>query len=342
MECPIRPGIRSGRDRLPNNVTIPPLLLVGCGAMALHYAKVLQVLGVPFQAIGRSIDVCAKFAAQTGTQPMPGGLAEGLRILNGVSQSAIVAVTVDQLTGVTQQLLGHGVRRILVEKPAGLNTAEIRATAQLAASKGADVFVAYNRRFYASTARAREIIQSDGGATSFHFEFTEWSHQIEPLPTPAHVKRRWFLANSTHVCDLAFFLCGFPAEFSAYSGGSLAWHPAGSRFVGCGISEAGVLFSYHSNWESAGRWGIEICTSKRRLYLRPLEALSEQLRGQLAQVPLALEDQHDKTFKPGLYEQTRQFLEGRFVDLLRLEDHANIAASVYDRIVSDSGVAPHA
>ena len=37
-----------------------------------------------------------------------------------------------------------------------------------------------------------------------------------------------------------------------------------TNFVGAGETEKGVLFSYISNWESAGRWGIELLTKKRR------------------------------------------------------------------------------
>ena len=42
----------------------------------------------------------------------------------------------------------------------------VRATSE----KEANVFVAYNRRFYASVLKAQEIIEEDGGVTSFNFE----------------------------------------------------------------------------------------------------------------------------------------------------------------------------
>ena len=44
-----------------------------------------------------------------------------------------------------------------------------------------DVWLAYNRRFYEASKKAREIILADGGATSLHFEFTEWSHKIREI-----------------------------------------------------------------------------------------------------------------------------------------------------------------
>jgi predicted dehydrogenase len=319
-----------------------PLLLVGCGDMGLQYAKILQTLQVPFDAIGRRPESCATFAAKTGVTPLSGGIEAALAHTNKKYQSAIVTVNLDQLAAATQALINAGVQRILVEKPAGLNAAEITATAKLAKEKGVQVFVAYNRRFYASTRRAREIIKADGGATSFFFEFTEWSHVIEKLPSPESVKKSWFLANSTHVCDLAFFLGGFPASLTTHVRGGLDWHPQGAQFVGCGVSRLGALFSYHSNWESAGRWGVEVCTEKRKLYLRPLEGLNEQIRGQIPLTPVVLEDRYDKDFKPGLYEQTRAFVENRDADLLTLTEHAQHAATIYTQIVVPNAAGAHA
>ena len=46
--------------------------------------------------------------------------------------------------------------------------------------------MAYNRRFYASTMKAREIIQSEGGVRNFHFEMTEWAHVIGKIDSIGH------------------------------------------------------------------------------------------------------------------------------------------------------------
>ena len=71
------------------------------------------------------------------------------------------------------------------------------------------IFVAYNRRFYNSSIEAIKIINNDGGVLSFNFDFTEIVKKVEKLKLPKKVKENWFLCNSTHVVDLAFFLCGF-------------------------------------------------------------------------------------------------------------------------------------
>jgi len=238
--------------------------LIGAGPMAVDYIKVLNDLDVEFKVIGRGTDSAESVAEQTGILPYVGGLGPFLKNKSEQCTHAIVSVGVEKLTNTTIQLLEYGVKNILVEKPAGLNAKEIAQLADETKERGANVFVAYNRRFYASVIKAKEIIEKDGGVTSFNFEFTEWSHEIEKTTKAPDVKENWFLANSTHVVDLAFLLGGRPKEISSYTAGGLNWHPSASIFAGAGVSESGALFSYQANWESAGRWSVEIMTRKHR------------------------------------------------------------------------------
>lgn len=285
------------------------LWLIGAGVMAQDYAKVLKSLGAGFSVIGRSAASAERFEAATGLPARQGGLSEALRTL-GAPKQAIVAVGVEQLANTAMELIRAGTRRLLVEKPGGLDTAEVSALVQAAAMHGADVWIAYNRRFYASTDMARRLIEEDGGATSCAFEFTEWSHVIAPLVKAPGVKEAWFLANSTHVVDLAFHLCGFPVDWKAWHGGSLNWHPSSARFCGAGVTQRGVFFSYQADWEAPGRWGLEVLTRKRRLVLRPMEQLQVIPLGSVKADAVDLDDRPDKEFKPGLFKQTKAFLDG--------------------------------
>jgi predicted dehydrogenase len=306
------------------------LWLIGAGAMAQGYAKVLADLRRDFTVVGRGGASASAFHAATGIPARPGGVGGALAAL-GAPEAAIVAVGVEHLADAATALLEAGTRRLLVEKPGGLDTRQIASLHQAAAKRSAEVFVAYNRRFYASTARARELIEEDGGATSCAFEFTEWSHVIAPLARPPEVKAAWFLANSTHVVDLAFHLCGFPREWEARSGGSLAWHPSAARFAGSGITEKGVFFSYHADWEAPGRWGVEVLTRKRRILLRPLEQLHVVRQGSVTVDRMELDDALDKTYKPGLYRQTQAFLDADRRLLCGLDEQLGHCAA-YDRI----------
>jgi predicted dehydrogenase len=313
-----------------SNNLMKNIWLIGAGQMAVEYQTVLNDLNVNFKVIGRGEKSAKEFTEKTSVAPFVGGLKSFLSENPKQCTHAIVAVGVEKLAETTSQLLEYGIKNILVEKPAGLNKEEIGAVAKLAKEKKANVYVAYNRRFYASVLKAKKIITKDGGVISFNFEFTEWSHEIEKLEKAPGVKENWFLANSTHVVDLAFYLGGKPKEISSYVSGGLDWHPSASIFSGAGVSETGALFSYQANWESAGRWGVEMLTKEHRLIFRPMEKLQIQKRGSVKidfvdDIDYAL----DEKYKPGLYLQTNNYFKSYFDNMINIQQLATIIKVYY-------------
>ena len=99
------------------------LWLIGAGGMAQHYARVLQGLDFSFEVIGRGANSANKFEKATGKLVRTGGLAVALNDGNP-PEKAIVAVGVEQLASTTTKLICAGVKRIMVEKPAGLDLAQ--------------------------------------------------------------------------------------------------------------------------------------------------------------------------------------------------------------------------
>ena len=284
--------------------------LIGTGPMAKDYVKVLQSLKEEVLVIGRSPESTAAFASAHNVNAVAGGVAGFLDTRPALPAAVIVSVSVEQLAPVTAQLLRYGVRKLLVEKPGGLDSQEIGELAALAKVKNAAVFIAYNRRFYTSTLEARQLIEADGGVTSFNFEITEWSHVIANHQKDPRVMERWFTANTSHVIDMAFHLGGKPKEICSFHAGSTPWHPASSNFVGAGVSTNGALFTYYGNWRAPGRWSVEICTKAHRFIFRPMEELQVQNIGSVAVERVTLDDHLDKEFKPGLFLQVRNFLSG--------------------------------
>ncbi|MDP3731157.1 MAG: Gfo/Idh/MocA family oxidoreductase [bacterium] len=287
----------------------PKILLVGTGHMAKAYAQVLKAVKKDFFTVGRGDQSASAFEQATGRPVARGGLKNWLtENTDQVPSTAIVAVDEEQLSPSARLLIQHGVKSILLEKPGGLNRPDLEKTQRIAEKKKARVFVAYNRRFYASTLKAKEIIKKDGGVISFNFDFTERSSLIEKSNKPTLVKKEWLLANSSHVLDLAFFLGGKPKKINSYLAGGLSWHPRASVYAGAGISQSKALFSYHANWASAGRWSVEIMTSKHKLIFRPLEKLHIQKTGSMDIEEVKINDQLDIKFKPGLYRLVESFL----------------------------------
>lgn len=298
--------------------------IIGVGNIGLEYAKVLAALGKEFIAIGRGEASASAFENQTGHTAIRGGLTQFLATQPTLPTSVIVAVGVDVLSATTQDLLAYGVKKILLEKPGVGLVGEIDTL--VAKSKGADVLLAYNRRFYSSTIKAEEIIEADGGVSSFSFEFTEWAHTFDVKSMNPITLSTWLLANSSHVIDTAFFLGGQPVEFSAFHSGEgeLTWHPSGSKYAGAGVAKNGALFSYQGNWTAPGRWVVEILTKKHRLYFKPMETLQIQNIGSVTVNPVEIDNKLDVDFKPGFYLQTKAFLSGdysRFCSIEQQREH---------------------
>ncbi|MFX0025165.1 MAG: Gfo/Idh/MocA family oxidoreductase [Candidatus Hermodarchaeota archaeon] len=291
-------------------------LLIGAGPMAAEYSKVLTAMEIPTILVGRGKESAQKFKEITGLNVYLGGIDKWLKSNNNYPNYAIVAVSGTELSNVTRSLLKSGFKKILLEKPGGLNYEDIKSLALDVKKYKADVVLGYNRHFYSSVLKAQELIKNDGGVNSFYFEFTEWSHVIEKLEKHKEIKSHWLLHNSTHVIDLAFYLGGLPERINCYKSGGFKWHPDGAIFTGSGITKNGALFAYHSNWDAPGRWGVEILTKNNRLIFRPLEKLKIQKRGSIAIEEVDIDDDLDIKFKPGLYREVSAFLSENYKEFI--------------------------
>jgi predicted dehydrogenase len=251
---------------------------------------------------------------------------------------AIVAGPVETLAETAARLVEAGVRRLLVEKPAAIDLREGQMLRERVGRAGAAVHVGYNRRFFGSVRKALALIKASGEPiVNVVFEFTEWADVIRALTNQsAAVKRRWLLANSMHVIDLALFPVGLPdpARSHFYRSGELDWHrPA--AFAGAGVTAQGALFSCGANWDAPGRWGAEWMTASTRYIFRPLEKLHVTKRGSVAITEVELDDDLDQRFKPGLYRQNAAFLGGEDAGLLVTLDQAIDLIALADRMGGD-------
>jgi predicted dehydrogenase len=305
--------------------------LIGASQMAVDYAAVLKSLNADFLVIGRSAGSAANFEEKTSVKPLIGGLDSFLVTNPQQPYAVIIAVGIEELKSVTSSVILYGAKHILIEKPGGLNLNEIKEIDRLAKTYLAKVFIGYNRRFFSSVIKSKEIIEEDGGVLSFNFEFTEWGHVIDGLSVKSSVKSAWFLSNSSHVIDLAFYLGGQPTKLTSYTAGECDWHKP-TIFSGAGVTEKGALFSYIANWQSPGRWGVEVVTAKHRLIFRPMEMLQIQIIGSVQTEFVEIDDDLDKKYKPGLYLQTTDFLEGTETNLCTISEQLNAVRNHYSII----------
>ena len=307
--------------------------LIGTGLMAEEYVKVLKALNVDFIVIGRDYTRCDQFFQKTGIIPITGGL-DNFLLTNPILPNAVINATgIEALTNTTKSLLQYGVKYILLEKPGFGNPNELEFTVSLAFEKNATILLAYNRRFYQSVIKAKEILEEDGGVKSFNFEFTEWSHTIEKLVKTKVEKEFWFYGNSSHLIDLAFYLGGVPKTISTYKSRGLTWHPSGSIYGGAGETINGAIFSYIANWESPGRWGVELSSNNYRIIFRPIEKLQIMKIGSvLIEEVVGIDYSFDLSFKPGLYKQIVSLLNKELTEFCKIDEHFLKTKNIYSKI----------
>jgi predicted dehydrogenase len=308
--------------------------LIGTGNMGKEYTKVLQALNEDFIVIGRSEKSAQNFEADTKITPIKGGIDLYLSSNNLQSESKVIIATgTENLMHVLKKVLVHGATSVLIEKPGAISIEELLDNEFYLKPYAEKIFIAYNRRFYASVFESEKLINQDGGLESIHFEFTEWVHVIDKIKAAPGAKENLFFGNSTHVIDLAFFFAGKPSIWNGYSkSGSISWHDKTS-FVGAGITQNNTLFSYMSNWESAGRWSVELLTKRRRIYLSPLEKIRIQEKGSLIQENHIFDDYYDINFKPGFYLQVEAFIKNDYTRFSNIFDQIKTSKNVYSKML---------
>jgi len=247
------------------------VLIIGGSDMVSEYLSALSKLGVKNITViaktGKKVaDFCNNFQAKL----LVGGFEKNLHSIQPFDL-VIVAPPLHLTIDATKLLIENGQNNILIEKPGSLYKEELLSLASQISSQ--QIRVGYNRLVYPNLHKLKELVENEGGITSCRFTFTERVSKIDFKKDIPEVYQRWGISNSLHVITMAFDLVGNPKEIHPHQHGKLEWHPMGSIFVGTGISEKDIPFSYHADWGSGGRWGIEVNTAKNSYQLIPLEEL---------------------------------------------------------------------
>lgn len=255
------------------------VLIIGAGWMAEQYCIALSKMGIKdVSVLSRSENSALRCYNKFGFQTYDGGYKRRLPDL-GTFDLVIIATPVHELKPAAMLSIENGNKNILVEKPASLNSTELNTWSKQIEGSKERIRVAYNRLVYPNLWKLKTLVQLDGGITSCRYTFTELVHTINFNNNKDDVYERWGVANSLHVISMAHDLIGLPKIMKSYRFGKLDWHLSGDRFVGSGFSQRDIPFSYHADWGSAGRWGIEIMTSQNSYRLIPLEKIYKCKKG---------------------------------------------------------------
>ena len=311
------------------------ILIIGSGFMTEHYLNVIVFNNIECEVVGRGKKNIKKLSEKYTNIKFHSGGIENFVNQNSIAKFThfINLVNIEYCISITKLLLENGAKKILLEKPGGLNIESLQLIKGSSIAFKADLVIGYNRRFYESVNKLIELSDNDGGIKNVHFEFTEWVHTINENDYSNETLEKWIISNSSHVIDTVFFLIGLPKQISTNTLGAnkINWHKSGSFFVGSGISENNIPFSYNTNWNSAGRWAIEITTNSNRYYLKPMEKLFVQEKGKIDITEIDLPSDKDINFKPGIFDLTISFLKGDYRKLLSIKDQID-HIKIYNKI----------
>lgn len=273
------------------------MILVGTGAMAKEYAKVFHFLGIPFSVVGHTENGMNEFISWATSQEIK--VDSFFRNEIPSDTHAVIATSVNSLYEMAMKTIQAGIKNILLEKPGSLYCSHLFELYNFSVMANADIRIAYNRRFYKSAEKAKEIIARDGLQSMF-FVFGEEMKDVESSSHPANVKVRWIIASLSHVIDMTFYIGGGLLELTEHSSDDEL-----TVLKGKGRLKSGD-FSYLTNFFLDKRWKINFSTSSGDNYsLAPIEKLWELKKGN---DPVLLAEEAPSDLKSGLLAQVQSFL----------------------------------
>lgn len=192
--------------------------------------------------------------------------------------------------------------KILFEKPAG-HTLELATEVRRFAEKnGKTAHVALNRRFNSSTRTALSRLREDDSPRFIQVADQQDLRAAEAYGHPREVVDNFMFANSIHVIDLIrFFGRGHIDEVIV----DRPWDRDRTFIQGASIHfSSGDFARYDAVWQGPGPWSCSVTTRQRRLEMRPLETLSEQVSGSRQTNSIQLSSD-DIEYKAGFKEQAK-------------------------------------
>ena len=246
-------------------------VVIGGSEISRQYILAFLKFGMKdITVITKSGDNISKFCKENDIELLTGGFEKNLPTIEK-KDLVVVSPQINLIVSATKLSIQNGQQNILMEKPGSLYTKDLASLQELVSTQ--NIRIGYNRLVYPNLHKLKKLVDKEGGITSCRFTFTERLSSIDFKKNSKEVYQRWGISNSLHVITMALELIGIPREIFTHQYGHLEWHPTGSVFVGTGITEKNIPFSYHADWGSGGRWGIEVNTVENSYQLIPLEEI---------------------------------------------------------------------
>ncbi len=182
--------------------------IVGCGLIGRKRAEALR----PQDSLVGCVDVVSETAQRLAADFDARTCASVEELLGLEPNVVIVATSHDQLAPITEQALDAG-SHVLVEKPAGLGTAQVDRLSQAAERSGRHVKVGFNHRFFPGLARAAAEVHSGRYGELMHLR-AHYGHGGRPgydrewRAQPARSGGGELIDQGMHLLDLSHWIAG--------------------------------------------------------------------------------------------------------------------------------------
>ncbi|HEY7960507.1 MAG TPA: Gfo/Idh/MocA family oxidoreductase [Solirubrobacteraceae bacterium] len=182
--------------------------IVGCGAIGAKRAQALA----PTDELIACHDVDAQAAIRFARRHGGRACATLADLLNASPDVVVVATVHNRLTELAEQALSTGAH-VLVEKPAGVSTAQIDRLLECERASGKLVKVGFNHRFHPGIARAVDEVRSGAHGELLHLRAryghggrTGYEHEWRADPTRSGGGE--LVDQGMHLLDLTYWLAG--------------------------------------------------------------------------------------------------------------------------------------
>ena len=274
-------------------------LIIGTGLIAEEYMKCLIEFNIKYEVIGNTIKKSNHISEKYNCVCYSGGV-ENFNFNNSY-ENIIIATPINLLFSHLKLCITKckDLNHIFIEKPGCLYTYQIKEILYI--KKNINIFIAYNRRFYSSVLKGKEIIKNDK-IKKLNLCINEYKLNEISKVYEKELMENYFTIMTTHVVDLAFFLTGIPntlnvLDIDGY--GELEYHKKACIFYGSGITKNDIEFEYNGDWSESGKWKIELyLESGKILSYQPLEDL--KIINIDGTEELIKRNEIDTIYKPGL------------------------------------------
>lgn len=281
------------------------IAVIGAGNMAREHLKAfahvggVTLAGIYSRTRNRAVELAADYPGMV--------VCDSVEELYQRTQADLVIVTVRELS--MAAVAAESFRfpwRVLLEKPAGYDLADAKRIVDSAGQRKGQVYVALNRRAYASTRNAVTALSAcDAPRFIKVLDQQDQAAARDIYGEPPEVVKNYMFANSIHLID--YFRVFGRGEITDVTP-VVPWTPTQPGMVIASIRfSSGDIGLYEGCWDGPGPWMVTVTHRELRAEMRPLEQLTLQRRGERKLVSVD-GDPLDTVLKPGLGWQAQQAL----------------------------------